>query len=215
MLRTMTTLLTDPTASTLIVLDQVERATLTEIARATGKPLSTIQRAVDGLLTVHILERKSPRGPVGFAADAPRRALRELAEWRLGIEIASVIAGSALSGVGSTWSTAIPSTIHDTKIRQAWPRALRSIVTQYRPAKVILFGSQARGDARPDSDVDLLVVFDDDLDRRDRRIGIRRLLHDMPFAKDVLVASTAGIQNAAAGTAVAAAARDGVVVYER
>ena len=88
-------------------------------------------------------------------------------------------------------------------------------MTQYRPAKVILFGSQARGDARPDSDVDLLVVFDDDLDRRDRRIGIRRLLHDMPFAKDVLVASTAGIQNAAAGTAVAAAARDGVVVYER
>ena len=77
----MTALLTDPTASTLIVLDQVERVTLTEIARVTGKPLSTIQRAVDSLLDVHVLERESPRGSVGFAAEAPRRALRELAEW--------------------------------------------------------------------------------------------------------------------------------------
>ena len=33
----------------------------------------------------------------------------------------------------------------------------RRLVDLYRPARITLFGSQARGDARPDSDVDLLV----------------------------------------------------------
>jgi predicted nucleotidyltransferase len=35
----------------------------------------------------------------------------------------------------------------------------RRIVKQFDPLQIILFGSQARGDARPDSDIDLLVVF--------------------------------------------------------
>jgi len=37
----------------------------------------------------------------------------------------------------------------------------------------ILFGSKARGDARPDSDIDLLIVFERDLDWRetDKVIG--------------------------------------------
>jgi predicted nucleotidyltransferase len=33
---------------------------------------------------------------------------------------------------------------------------VRRIAVQFRPEKIILFGSHARGDARPDSDVDLL-----------------------------------------------------------
>jgi len=36
----------------------------------------------------------------------------------------------------------------------------RRLVDLYRPARITLFGSQARGDARPDSDVDLLVEMD-------------------------------------------------------
>jgi len=39
---------------------------------------------------------------------------------------------------------------------------LDSIVAHFNPQRVILFGSMARGDARPDSDIDLLVVVDDD-----------------------------------------------------
>jgi predicted nucleotidyltransferase len=39
---------------------------------------------------------------------------------------------------------------------------LKSVVDYFNPRKVILFGSRARGDARPDSDHDLLVVIDDD-----------------------------------------------------
>ena len=32
------------------------------------------------------------------------------------------------------------------------------IINDYKPDKVILFGSRARGDVRPDSDVDILVA---------------------------------------------------------
>lgn len=33
------------------------------------------------------------------------------------------------------------------------------IATRVDPERIVLFGSHARGDARPDSDVDLLVVM--------------------------------------------------------
>jgi uncharacterized protein len=39
---------------------------------------------------------------------------------------------------------------------------LARIEETYRPLQVWLFGSRARGDARPDSDWDLLVVVPDD-----------------------------------------------------
>ena len=39
---------------------------------------------------------------------------------------------------------------------------LDAVVTFFRPLRVILFGSAARGDAGPDSDIDLLVLVDDD-----------------------------------------------------
>ena len=40
--------------------------------------------------------------------------------------------------------------------------ALATVCARYRVRELALFGSAARGDARPDSDVDLLVVFEDD-----------------------------------------------------
>jgi predicted nucleotidyltransferase len=36
------------------------------------------------------------------------------------------------------------------------------IAREFHPEKIILFGSHARGHARPDSDVDLMVVMDSD-----------------------------------------------------
>lgn len=38
-------------------------------------------------------------------------------------------------------------------------RIADSLVREFRPQKVVLFGSRAYGTARPDSDVDLLVVL--------------------------------------------------------
>ena len=38
-------------------------------------------------------------------------------------------------------------------------RMVRRLVKQFDPDQIILFGSHARGDAGPDSDIDLLVVM--------------------------------------------------------
>lgn len=50
------------------------------------------------------------------------------------------------------------------------------VVEAVRPVRVVLFGSHARGDARPNSDVDLLVVMPDDADRR----AVARTLYTLP-----------------------------------
>jgi uncharacterized protein len=40
---------------------------------------------------------------------------------------------------------------------------LQSVVAHFRPQRVIVFGSVARGTTGPDSDIDLLVILDDDV----------------------------------------------------
>ncbi len=206
--------MTEPAASTLIVVDETDKATLSEIARVTRRPLSTIQRAVDGLLDAGILHRPSPRAPVRFATSAPRDALRRLADWRLGARaVADLLERVNDTDAGAAFQP--PPSINDPEIRRAWPTALRSIVTAFDPERVVLFGSQARGDARPGSDVDLLVIFDNVEDRRERRVQLRRLLNHQPFAKDVLVADRADVARPSLGSVLAEALRDGVTVYER
>lgn len=64
---------------------------------------------------------------------------------------------------------------------------VQRIVERFRPEQVILFGSRARGEAHPDSDVDLLVVMRVAGSKRDVQLRIRRALHDIPVPKDVIV----------------------------
>ena len=61
------------------------------------------------------------------------------------------------------------------------------IVHDFDPLQIILFGSQARGDADRHSDIDLLVVFAELADKRKTAIDIQRALADVPVAKDILV----------------------------
>jgi len=210
----MKAILTEPAAATLLVLDEVGGATLTQIAQATGKPTSTIQRAVHSLIDANAIVHEAPRGRLRFTAEAPRHALRQLSEWRLGALTTNAIVEAVHDGLPNSLTSA-PSTIRDARIRAAWPAAIRSIVSAYQPTRVILFGSQARGDATSQSDVDLLVVFAGAVDRRNRRVDILRLLSDMPFAKDVLVATTSDVAQPLIGSALADAVREGVTVYER
>jgi predicted nucleotidyltransferase len=61
------------------------------------------------------------------------------------------------------------------------------LVTGYDPDRIILFGSHATGDARSDSDVDLLIVKRTDKRPIDRRIEVQRLLADRAIPLDVIV----------------------------
>jgi len=63
------------------------------------------------------------------------------------------------------------------------------IVRDFDPLQIILFGSQARGDADLHSDIDLLVVFAELTDKRKTAIDIGRTLSDVPVAKDILVST--------------------------
>jgi predicted nucleotidyltransferase len=72
--------------------------------------------------------------------------------------------------------------------------AVRRIVEAVHPLQIIAFGSRAKGTARPDSDLDLLVVTAADENsaesRRDERLQIRGALSDMMFSKDILVSNS-------------------------
>lgn len=57
------------------------------------------------------------------------------------------------------------------------------------PARVILFGSRARGDASHDSDVDLLVIERNVEDRFQESVRLSRLAADLRIPADVVVVS--------------------------
>ena len=63
----------------------------------------------------------------------------------------------------------------------------RRIVDAVDPQKIILFGSQARGDAVDGSDLDLLVIQDSSHSDREIRRRIERRLLDRRFGMDLIV----------------------------
>jgi len=92
------------------------------------------------------------------------------------------------------------------------------IVRGFAPEQVILFGSYARGEAGPDSDVDLAVIFPRLEGRRiDKAVQIRVALHAMGLAKDVIVLTSDDFdeQKDAVGTLGYILAHEGKVLYAR
>jgi uncharacterized protein len=76
------------------------------------------------------------------------------------------------------------------------PVAIRRIVAALHPEKIILFGSYARGNPTPDSDVDLLVIMRATDSARDRSWAVSRLFLPRPFSVDILVRTPQEIQSA-------------------
>lgn len=87
----------------------------------------------------------------------------------------------------------------------------------FDPERIILFGSFARGTARHDSDIDLLVVLPQVENRRKCAVDIRRVLADLPVSKDIIVATPEDIarKGDTVGSILRPALREGKVLYER
>jgi predicted nucleotidyltransferase len=57
--------------------------------------------------------------------------------------------------------------------REIINRMSRLLQQAYQPRRIVLFGSRARGNAHPGSDVDLLVVLDEVVNRRRTAVEMR------------------------------------------
>ena len=74
--------------------------------------------------------------------------------------------------------------------------AARRLAAAAPGARVILFGSRARGDERPGSDLDLLVIEPDDVDNpRAESARLRRELRGLGVGLDVVVMSARHADN--------------------
>ena len=66
-------------------------------------------------------------------------------------------------------------------------RALEIIVKSVEPEKIILFGSRATGESKPDSDYDLFVIKKEAEHRRKLAQQIYRSLYGIGIAVDIIV----------------------------
>src|SRR5271155_4794751 len=72
-------------------------------------------------------------------------------------------------------------------VQEQIDRMVKRIVKRFRPDIIILFGSQARGEAGPDSDIDLLIVMPVEGSVCEKRLDIRQALHDFSVPIDVVI----------------------------
>ena len=90
------------------------------------------------------------------------------------------------------------------------------IVEVARPVRVLLFGSRSRGDARPDSDLDFLVVVPSGVHRRQVAQDIYQRLVGIKTPVDVVVVTEEDVKRYAdtSSLVIEPAMREGEIVYE-
>ncbi len=81
---------------------------------------------------------------------------------------------------------------------ESWNTAIaeivRRIVEVVQPLRIVLFGSAARGDMNPSSDVDLLVVMPDGAHRRKTAQQLYRRIRGVGVSFDLVVATAADLE---------------------
>ena len=102
-------------------------------------------------------------------------------------------------------------------IQESIREMVRRIAAQFRPDKIILFGSHARGEAKPDSDVDLLVIMSVEGSKRQKASEIDLALVDRKLPLDLIVVTPEEFERGRhqIGSVVQPAAREGRVLYDR
>lgn len=94
--------------------------------------------------------------------------------------------------------------------------AVDRLVDRFHPLRIVMFGSHARGEARSDSDLDLLVVVPSLGDKRETAVAMLKSLRGIPAPIEVIPTDPDEIRRRGdmPGDVLRAALREGKVVYE-
>jgi predicted nucleotidyltransferase len=94
---------------------------------------------------------------------------------------------------------------------------VKRIVKEFHLETIILFGLQARGDAGPDSDLDLLVVLDFQGSKLEKMVELRGVVVKIAMPVDILVTTPEDFawRKNVVGTIEWPAFREGKVLYAR
>jgi predicted nucleotidyltransferase len=100
-------------------------------------------------------------------------------------------------------------------------RIIREMVSRIRvavdPNRIVLFGSRARGEADPNSDIDILIIAPSTLPRWRRTVPLYRLLAGVGAAKDLVWWTPEEVEEwrMVRSHFVTTALREGKVLYEK
>ncbi len=64
------------------------------------------------------------------------------------------------------------------EVRKTLSEIVEKLKSEYKPQKIILFGSYAHGNPRQDSDLDLLILKKTNLRRVDRFVKVKRIIYN-------------------------------------
>jgi predicted nucleotidyltransferase len=96
--------------------------------------------------------------------------------------------------------------------------AIQKIVEVSKPLSIVLFGSYVRGQVGPNSDLDILVVVNENVKNcRQESVRIRRALKGISMPMDILVIPHHKLKRLkhVPGLIYATALREGKIVYEK
>lgn len=101
--------------------------------------------------------------------------------------------------------------------RQAIEKVATQIGIASNAESIVLFGSYARGNARKESDVDLLIIAESDFPRFKRSCELYKLLRPYPFPMDLIVYTPEEIKKGKKSpiSFVSRVLQEGEVVYDR
>ena len=102
------------------------------------------------------------------------------------------------------------------EVADAIAEATERLARRLQPARIILFGSRARGDARAHSDLDLLLVLSGNQSKGEARREASDELRGLPVAYDLIIATPEEIARRGnlVGSIYRPALREGIVLYD-
>lgn len=113
-------------------------------------------------------------------------------------------------------STVATQKLRPVPLDELAPQIVARVRAVCEPERVIVFGSYARGEAGPDSDVDILVVADGG-EYRDTLDRLYAGLRGLPVSTDVVLVNPADLARYgnSVGLVYRPALREGIVIYQR